>query len=334
MINKATTIKKEQILVIKHGALGDIILATGPMAAIRKQHLTAHITVLTTRPFADLLGRSPYVDEVWCDSRPKLWQVGRMLMLSRKLRSRKFSWVYDLQTSSRSSLYWHLMRSPKPDWSGIAAKASHRHDTPHRTSSHTVTRQKEQLALAGIYQVPLPDVSWLEEDISGFALDNPFVLLIPGGSAHRPEKRWPADHFVSLAQKLVEKELQPVLTGTKAEEKVLKHIHKAVPECINLCGKTSFAQLASLGRQAKGVVGNDTGPVHLIAATRCPTVVMFSSASNPALCAPRGEHVQVLQKPDLADLPVRNVMLALEALLDTSENSCTSETELENTAEV
>ena len=61
----------ESILIIKHSALGDVILATACFKAIRAQHPGAEIILLTTRPYAQLLAQSPYFNEIWVDSRPR-----------------------------------------------------------------------------------------------------------------------------------------------------------------------------------------------------------------------------------------------------------------------
>ncbi len=82
----------------------------------------------------------------------------------------------------------------------------------------------------------------------------------------------------------------------------------------DLTGRTDFAQIAVLGARATLAVGNDTGPMHLIAAAGAPTLVLFSAASDPALCGPRG-HVAVLQSKNLADLPASQVISAVEMLL-------------------
>ena len=62
--------QNEKILVIKLGALGDFIQALGPMAAIRKHHPDAHITILTTKPFENFAKDCGYFDEIWLDERP------------------------------------------------------------------------------------------------------------------------------------------------------------------------------------------------------------------------------------------------------------------------
>jgi ADP-heptose:LPS heptosyltransferase len=85
-----------------------------------------------------------------------------------------------------------------------------------------------------------------------------------------------------------------------------------VIEARSLLGRTSLADLAVLARGAAGAIGNDSGPMHLIAAAGCPSVVLFSADSDPALCAPRGK-VAVIRRDDLATLPVAPVLAELDA---------------------
>jgi ADP-heptose:LPS heptosyltransferase len=302
-----------RILVIKLGALGDFVQAFGPFAAIRRHHPDAEITLLTTRPFAPLAVASPWFDHVWVDDKPKMWNVAGVLRLRRRLSSGRFGRVYDLQTSDRSSWYYRLM-GQSVEWSGIAAGCSLPHSNPDRDAMHTVERQAEQLAMAGIESVPPADLSWADGDVGRFGLPHPFALLCPGGAAHRPAKRWPAEHFAALAQWLAARGITPVLLGTQAERAEIDAIHTACPQAVSLAGKTQFIDILGLGRQAVLALGNDTGPMHLIAATGCPSVVLFSHESDPTLCAPRGR-VLVLRVPALTELPVVQVEAAIAGLL-------------------
>jgi ADP-heptose:LPS heptosyltransferase len=303
----------ERILVIRLGALGDFVLSLGPMAAIRRHHAKARITLLTTPPFASLGRASPYCDEVWIDERAPWWQPWRAMAVARRLRRGNFQRVYDLQTSGRTARYWRAMR--RPEWSGHAAGASHAHLDTDRDMLHTVERQKAQLGLAGIAGVPAADLSWVEADVRRFGVREPYVLLVAGGSAHRPKKRWPAEKFTTLARIFVRLGITPVLIGGGAETEVLAEIERHVPEGVNLSGKTTFEEMVVLARNALGAIGNDTGPMHLIAAAGAPSLVLFSSESDPDLCAPRpgaqGGKVAVLRKPDLVALSVAEVHDAL-----------------------
>ena len=294
----------DRILVIKLGALGDFVQALGPMAAIRKRHARAHIVLLTSQAYVDFAKASGLFNDVWVDTeRPKAWQIGRVLRLRKKIHSGHFQRVYDLQTSDRSSFYFHILGPGKrPEWSGIAKGCSHPHANPDRGLMHTIERQREQLEVVGIDDVPAPDLSWAKADVAHFGIKSPYALLVPGGAPHRPNKRWPAERYAELANHMLAGGLTPVLLGASAELGVLKLIAIDAPGSVNLGGKTNFLDLATLAQGASVAVGNDTGPMHLIAAAGCASVVLYSFDSDPALCAQRGRAVEIMRREDLHSL--------------------------------
>src|SRR5690606_11385580 len=98
----------EKILVIKLGALGDFIQALGPMAAIRKHHPDAQITLLTTAPYESFAKRCGYFNDIWIDARPKFMQLALWRKLKAQLNGGHFNRVYDLQNNDRTSLYFKL----------------------------------------------------------------------------------------------------------------------------------------------------------------------------------------------------------------------------------
>jgi len=320
-------LKRDRILVIKLGALGDLIQALGPMAAIRAHHPDAHITALTTKPYEALLRASGYVDDVRLDSKPRVSQPGRWLKLRTWLREAGFSRIYDLQTSDRSSFYYHMMwPGPFPEWSGIARGCSHPHANLDRDILHTIDRQADQLFDAGIVKTPLPDLSWADADTQRYALSEPLCLLVPGGAPHRPAKRWPVEHYASLANTLATAGVMPVLLGTLGEAGLLNEIAHICPQARNLCGDTSFLELAALARRSAAAVGNDTGPMHLLAAAGCPCTVLFSADSDPTLCAPRGQAVNVVRRASLADLSISDVIISLQEIAPALPSALTSTT--------
>jgi ADP-heptose:LPS heptosyltransferase len=298
----------KRILVIKLGALGDFVLAFGPFATIRAHHPDATITLLTTAPFADLARASPWFDAVTVDERPAWWNLPQVLKLRRALRG--FDMVYDLQTSGRSSRYHWLAGAPP--WSGIASGSTHPHANPDRNAMHTIERQQDQLRMAGINEFVRPDIAWLAE-APPKPLPKPYALLVPGAAPHRPGKRWPAEHFGALAALLGDRGLTPVIVGTAQDGPLAATIRAACPATIDMTGRTNLRQLAAVAAGACLAVGNDTGPLHLAAATGIPCIALFSADSDPALTRPRGQ-VTVLYAPSLADLPVQRVAEALPAV--------------------
>jgi ADP-heptose:LPS heptosyltransferase len=303
----------QNILVIKLSALGDVVLSIGAFQAIRAHHAQARITLLTTKPFQRLAEASGCFDEVWIDERAPIRRPDRWLALGRRLRRARFDRVYDLQRSERSAGYFYL--AGRPQWVGTVAGCSHRYTPPRGRSLHIAEREAAQLAQAGIAPIEASDLSFLEADVGRFQLTAPYALLVPGAAPHRPAKRWPAARFAALARELAGRGVTPVLLGTGTEARALAEIAAACPEARDLCGQTGLAELATLARGAAFAVGNDTGPMHLIAAAGCPCLVLYSAESDPARTAPRGKKVEILQEASLADLDLGRVLAALDALV-------------------
>lgn len=296
---------QEKILVIKLGAFGDFVQALGPMAAIRRHHPDAHITLLTTAPFITLARESCYFDDIWTDTRPSPGEIGALLALRRRLRHEGFRRVYDLQNNDRTTLYLWLTgftRRARPEWVGAGFGASHRNTSPQRIAGHAFDGHVQTLSLAGIDEVSVDRLDWVRADAAHFGLPHPFVLLVPGSAPGRPEKRWPAGHYGALARHLHGWGYTPVVVGTLQEDEAGKTIRKACPAAINLCGQTSMMDLVALARHAAGAVGNDTGPMHLIAPTGCPVIVLFSGHTDPVRHGPKGAQVRIVQKDNLDDL--------------------------------
>ena len=317
----------QRILVIKLGALGDFVQALGAMEQIRRAHPKARITLLTTPAYAELARASGYVDAIDTGGRPA--GVLATLALVLRLRLGGYQRVYDLQTSSRSSNYYYLFAPVFPEWSGIARGSSHRHRNPRRDHMQTLDRLWDQLAEAGVVaplaegSAPGPDLGWAvaaaERERPTFAqrmaIPRPYALLAPGASPGRPKKRWPLTAFAELARNLEAMGVTPVVIGGQQEIALGEAIARAAPSTVVTTGRTKLVELAALGADAALLVGNDTGPTYLAAFAGCPALVLFSSDSDPALCAPRSPGVHVLQTDDLNDLSVGEVTKAAQLLL-------------------
>ena len=306
---------KEQILIIKLGALGDFLYALGPMQAIRKKHRNAYITLLTRPSFLELGLRSNIFDEVIIDKEPNKWDVVGILRLRKTLRLKSFSRVYDLQTSDRTGFYYKLIGpGQRPEWSGIVPNCNLYHHYERPTLIHTQERQREQLHIAGIREVLESDLSFMKENLDSFNLPQKFALIIPGSSPNMKTKRWPAEKYGELCQTLAQKDVVPIIIGSNDDLDAIKIIISTCPDALSLAGKTTIFDIPSLGRKACLCVGNDTGPMHLVALTKCPTTAIFSTTSFPEKAAPRGSHVKLLVRKDLQSLSVGEVISTLNIL--------------------
>lgn len=302
----------KHILVIKLGALGDFIQALGPMSAIRRHHPDAEITLLTTQPFMSFGQACGYFDRVWADTRPKWKDFKGWLALRHKLRAGKFERVYDLQNNDRTALYLKLFGNRhQPEWVGAAPGASHRNTNPSRTAGSAFDGHTQTLALAGIEDIVIDDLRWVEGNFLHFikeeGLKKPYILLAPGSAPEHPYKRWPAANYGNISRIVDGWGYQPVVIGTRHETELADTICKIHPRTLNLTGKTALTDLVVLARHAAGAIGNDTGPMHLIAPTGCPSLVLFSQHSLPHRHAPHGPSVKTHQVDELNTLSVGDV---------------------------
>ncbi len=293
------------VLVVKLGAFGNIVLSMAAFAAIRRHHAGARITLLTAEAYAGWMRTFPYFDHVIVDPKPAVWDWAASRRLRDLLVAERVFRAYDLQTSSRSSRYYSLFPPrQRPDWSGIAFGCSLPDRDPNRNHLHDTVRIQGQLRQAGITDYPPPDMSWCRGDLSRFNLPRDYALLVPGSSPNRLLKRWPVDRYAALASTLQARGIAPLVLGSRQEAALATQIQTAV----DLTGQTSFGDLADLARGARFAVGNDTGPMHLLATAGCPSITLFSRDSDPALCAPVGRWTRVLQRGDLTDLALSTVL--------------------------
>lgn len=297
----------ERILVMRLGALGDVVVALGPLEAIRQAHPDAHLTVLTRPPYRPLFEASGMADEVMTDPTPRPWQAGAVLRFRKELRARRFDRIVDLQASDRSRAYRALL------WPGkhVQVVARRSHLPPEGASArHAFDRHAQLLRSAGIAEVRQPDLSWLAGDLAELDLPPRFVLLVPGSAPHRPEKRWPSSAYGDLARGYEAEGVVPLVLGTAEEAELAHGILARCASARDLTGRTDFGQIASLGREAVAAIGNDTGPMHILAAVGCPSLVLFSCASDPAASLPLGPSVSFMQASRLRDLPAAAVAAA------------------------
>lgn len=299
----------EKILVIKLGALGDFIQATGVFNDIRAAHKKAHITLLTTKGMLGLAQEHPAFDAVTLDTRPSPWHLREVGKLKRKLRG--FDMVYDLQNNDRTGWYFKLAKKPK--WSGIARGCSHPQILEDRRALHNLDRIEDQIMQACIKQKHKPNVTYAREDASDIlkAQDlTKYAVIVAGCSPQHPEKRW--GKYVDLVHALDERGIRSVLVGTKAEEDILNNIAKK-SNAVNLCNQTNLGQLIDILAKASFAVGNDTGPMHIAAASGCPKgLTIFGSGSAWNRCAPKAKGFSLLEKANINDNTVEAVLKALK----------------------
>ena len=287
----------QTILVIKHGALGDIVQALGAMQDIRTHHAGAEITLLTSPAYLGFFERSPYADRIIADPRPARWRIDALRRLKRRLGG-PFDRIYDLQGSARTRFYRRVLFR-RQDWS---ARPDPRRDTRDRS---TLEDFADQLRKAGVRpeHTLSPDPRWMLDygaRAPEWPLNRRYAVLIPGSSAGHREKRWPG--FAELAGRLSEEGLLPVAAPGPDEMAILEG--SAALRLFRDGRPLDLFGLARLLSEADVVVGNDTGPTHLAAHLGCRGVALFGAGIAPERTGIGGTSMAWLQKEPLSSLSV------------------------------
>jgi len=300
-----------QILVIKHGAFGDVVQGFDAFCSLRTSFPDAKITLLTTAPYAKLLGAGGWFDEILIDARAPAWKLTKLWQIRSVLR-RNWDMIIDLQCSRRTAGYAQLRKS-STRWFGTAPDASD--PMPDFDGVNNRSRMLTAVKMAGAkeYEDKLSFLRSAQLPASDLAHD--YVLLLPGSSASKPSKRWPTDCFVQLADAFFKKGFQPVLGGSEIDRHATDIIAKACPACLDLTGQTDLFSLAGLAARASCVVGNDTGPVFLAARLHVPTLMLMGSDTDPTMSAPYGRQARWIKKDRLDELSFETVWAEVQSLL-------------------
>ncbi|EJW20727.1 hypothetical protein IMCC14465_16140 [alpha proteobacterium IMCC14465] len=306
---------KKKILIIKLGAFGDIILSEGLMRCIRSHHPNDHITLLTRKSYVTLMEGAPHFDAVMIDPHIARWHIHKQFRFRRLLLEQNFDYVYDLQNNARSQGFQKWLKGAQ-----ISARfddAAYHDDlqrNPHKSIRDILA---QQIAHAGvnISDGILPDLRWaapppdeIDSILTAAGLKSNFVLLIPGSSAKNAQKRW--GYYKELAQML---KAQGIACAT-----VPGHDERALCETIDATmllddGKPlSFQQMAGLEPHCRYVVGNDTGPTHLMSAVKTKGLVLFARNNFSAARTGIDKIYDVITVDNFDDLKPQQVLAHIQ----------------------
>lgn len=265
----------ERILIIKVGALGDVVLCTPQIARILEQH--AEVWLLTSPAFAPLFAGHPRLKVVTFP------RHGTRAMWStlRWLRNQKFSTVYDLQGSDRSRALTLLSGAPKRV--GIAPRWLYTHNPSNDdVREHVFSRLNRLIETAGLPAAePRPQL-WpastermqVQQRLASAGLAEQVIAVLHAGSSLRwPSKRWEPEHFIELARGIETAGVCVIWVGGADEVELNRRLAAQVGS--DLTGAFSIPGLAELARLARFAVVNDSGPMHLLSAAGIPVYAFF-----------------------------------------------------------
>ena len=301
------------ILIIKHGSLGDIAQACGAIQDIYENHLDDQIHLLTTRPYYELFKKNPYISNVILDRRLSRLNLIYLYSLMKKIKGYSFSKVFDLQNSSRTSFYKKILfpKANKDIWSSTETTLPSGTTKRDFDKASVLERFNYQLKSSGIETsyTTKPNFSWCVTDISQiksyYDLDN-YIVLFPFCSPHLTQKKWPYfNDLIKLINKKFENQFKIIVAPGPNEIKDAKNINSL---CVLDDGRAlDISQLASLIKDSAFVIANDTGPAHIAAHIDAKGLALFGQHTTPYKVSIERENFKALQVSDLSKLSANKV---------------------------
>ena len=301
------------ILIIKHGSLGDIAQASGAIQDIFENHKDNKIYLLTTKPYLDLFKKNPNLTDIILDKKLSRFNLIYLYTLMRKIKKLNFVKVFDLQNSSRTVFYKKILFS-KFDlnmWSSSETTLPTDKTTEEFDKKPVLDRFDYQLKTSGLNtkHTLFPDFSWSCSDInnikSNYNLDK-YILLFPFCSPHLSLKKWPYfNELIELIKKKYNNNFKIVVAPGPQELNESKKINAV---CV-LDGEKALklSQLSSLIKDSQFVIANDTGPAHMAAHLNVKGLTLFGSHTTAHKVSIERENFKVIQVSDLKGLSAEKV---------------------------
>ena len=307
------------ILIIKHGSLGDLIQANGAIKDIKNFYKNRKVLLLTSQPYSIFMSECPYIDGVIIDKRLPRWNLFYLNNLKKILSKYNFSKVFDLQNSNRTKFYKKFIIK-NVAWNSSETTLESGEKKSDFDNHPVLDRMEIQLKKSGIETefTKNIDLSWAILDISRLIkqyTNGEYILLFPFCSNKHQNKKWP--YFKDLITKLKQdyKNKYPILIAPGPNE--LKEANKLNGKIVlNNNEPINIKTLISLINNAKFVISNDTGPAHIASHLDKKGVVFFGSHTSAKKVSIENYNFKALSVKNLKDLNIDTVLNEVKSRLN------------------
>ena len=299
------------ILIIKHGSLGDLIQANGAIKDIKEFYPNRKVFLLTSAPYALFMSECPYIDGVITDKRLPRWNLFFLYKLKKLLSKYNFSKVFDLQNSRRTKFYKSFILK-KAEWSSSVNTLEPGQTKKDFDNYPVLDRMELQLTKNNIptKYVKNIDLAWANEDLSKLTdqyTNRDYILIFPFCSKKHQNKKWP--YFKDLISKIRReyKNNYSVLIAPGPGE--FEEANQLNAKVVMYNGESiSIKMLISLIYDAKFIIANDTGPAHIASHLKKKGLVLFGSHTSAKKVSIENSNFRAITVKNLADLNVDTVM--------------------------
>ena len=302
------------ILIIKHGSLGDIAQISGVLKDIREHHVDKKVFILTTSSYAELLSKCPYIDAVLIDKRLPRWNLLYLFKLKKIIKKFKFSHIYDLQNSSRTSFYRNFLIK-NSIWSSTEAllnKDEKKKDFDHLPVLERFKIQLDKSNINSIHALK-PDFTWATvnvESIINKYFKGSFILIFPFCSPQLSKKKWPYFNELIELIKSNHSHIEIVTAPSSIELQDAKRINTTI--ILNSNKALNIMELAGLIKKSSFVIANDTGPAHMSAHLGKKGVTLFGPHTTAKKVSIETENFKAINVNDLNKLTAKEVYLQIK----------------------
>jgi len=303
-IRKSLIKDPRKILIIKPSSLGDVVHSLPFLNVIRTYFLKAEIHWVIAKGLEGLLERHPMVNKLWIinkDAWKKIKNVkgtiNELKGLFKELKKEKFDLVVDLQGLLRSGILTSATSAPVRIGFAEAREGSkffYTHKVKGGRNIHAVDRYLKIADFLGCditdIRFPFP-LHFKSSIITNYSLPEDYAVIVPG--ARWKTKVWPSKKFGKLSSKLP---IMTVIVGSKTDIDVANEIVAlSKGNAISLAGKTDLKELIEVIRNARFMVSNDSGPMHIAAALGIPVFAIFGP-TDPLRTGPYGEGHTIIRE--------------------------------------
>jgi ADP-heptose:LPS heptosyltransferase len=308
------------ILIIKHGSLGDLIQANGAIKDIKTFYKNRKVFLLTSEAYAIFMSECPHLDGVIIDKRLPRWNLFYLKDLKKKLVRYNFSKVFDLQNSKRTKFYKKFILNKNIEWSSTETTLDPGQKKSDYDKDPVLERMELQLKKSGIETQFTKNINldWALENVSRLIkqyANDEYILLFPFCSPKHKKKKWP--YFMELIIKLKQdyKNKYPILLAPGPNEIEEANLLNAKVVMVNN-QSVNIKTLISLISNAKFIVANDTGPAHIASHLDKKGLVLFGSHTTAKKVSIENYNFKALSVKNLKDLSVEAVLNEIRSKLN------------------
>ena len=308
------------ILIIKHGSLGDLIQANGAIKDIKKFYKNRKVFLLTSAAYAIFMSECPYLDGVIIDKRLPRWNLFYLRSLKKKLSRYNFSKVFDLQNSNRTKFYKTFILNKKTEWSSSETSLESGQKKNDFDKEPVLERMEIQLKKSGIETEFTKNINldWAIEDVTRLTKqysNSEYILLFPFCSKKHQNKKWPYFKDLILRLKQDYRNKYPILLAPGPDE--IEEAHSLnVKVVLDNNKSVGIKILISLINNAKLVIANDTGPAHISSHLDKKGLVLFGSHTSAKKVSIENYNFKALSVKKLSDLNVETVLSEVKSKLN------------------